>query len=107
MSIFQLRIYTLRDQPSLAFYKDEVYPRHALSIQAFGLTVRGIWTSPEDKQHKLYVLVSGPDNADMAAIEKAYMQSREFLDDLRGMDVSAITDVKSVVLSPTAASPLD
>lgn len=106
MNIFELRVYTLRDQQSLDFYKDQVYPRHLRSAAQFNITVRGIWTSPEEAAHRLYVLVSHPEGTDLAAVEQAYMQSPEFLSDVRGLDPSSIVDVTSVRLEATAASPL-
>jgi hypothetical protein len=106
MSIFQLRIYTLNDEQSLNVYRDEIYPRHVESLQRFDIAIHGIWSSPDDPAHKLYVLASYPDGTDLAAREQAYMQSREFLDDMRGFAVSSIVDVTSIELAPSDASPL-
>ncbi|EHB49927.1 NIPSNAP family containing protein [Mycolicibacterium rhodesiae JS60] len=106
MRIFQLRLYTLKDEQSLNHYKDEIYPRHLESSKPFNITVHGIWTSPDESVHKLYVLVSYPDGTDLAAVEHAYMQSPDFLGDMRGFDVSTIVDVTSIQLEPSTASPL-
>lgn len=106
MSIFQLRIYTLKDEQSLNFYKDEVYPRHLGSTAKFNITPHGIWTSPEEDAHKLYVLVSYPDGTDLGTVELAYAQSPGFIDDIRDMDLSHIVDVTSIRLTPSTGSPL-
>lgn len=106
MRLFQLRFYTLKDEQSLNHYKDEIYPRHLGSSILFNITLHGIWTSPDDSVHKLYVLVSYPGGTDLAAVEHAYMQSHNFAEDMRGFDVSTIVDVTSIQLEPSTASPL-
>ncbi|GAY16283.1 NIPSNAP family protein [Mycobacterium sp. shizuoka-1] len=106
MSIFQLRTYTLKDEQSLNVYRDEIYPRHLQSTPPFDITIHGIWTSPDDDACNLYVLVSYPDGTDLPTIEQAYMQSPDFLEDMRGFDVSTIVGVTSIRLEPSAVSPL-
>ena len=106
MSVYQWRAYTLRDAQSLRTYKDEIYPRHLSTVGDFGITLHGIWTSPDDVDHRLYVLASYPDGADLESIEKAYMQSPGFVGDMQGMDPTCILGVTATRLDPSTGSPL-
>lgn len=107
MRVYELRIYTLASQEDLGFFKDVIYPRHLLgSFAKFGIRAHGFWTSSNDQDHRLFVLVSLDEGADPAEVAKRYMQSPEFLADLEGFNPSKITRVESQVLAPTASSPL-
>jgi hypothetical protein len=106
MRIYELRIYSLASRKDLDFYKDVIYPRHLTSGPRYGIRPHGLWTSPDDEEHRLFVLVSMDEGADLAALGKRYMQSPEFLDDVKGIDPPTILGVEVVPLSPTASSPL-
>ncbi|OPX12354.1 NIPSNAP family protein [Mycobacterium sp. AT1] len=106
MSVYQWRTYTLRDAQALRTYKDEIYPRHLSTAGEFGITLHGIWTSPDETDHRLYVLASYPDGADLESLEKAYMQSPGFHRDMEGMDPTCIMGVTATRLDPSTGSPL-
>ena len=106
MSIFELRTYTLASREDLDFYKDVVYPRHAHSSKDFGIQGHGIWTSLQDQEPRLYVLVSYPQDTDPDELGMRYMQSPGFRSDVEDFDVSKIVDVAAKRLTPTASSPL-
>ena len=58
MRTFELRVYTLRTQEALDFYREVVYPRHLNSFPLFGIEAHGFWTAKADVQPRLFVLVS-------------------------------------------------
>lgn len=103
---FELRIYTLSSKEALDFYKDEIYPRHLNSFPLFGIEAHGFWTAPREAGHRLYALVSYPDDQNPSEIARKYMQSKEFADDIRDFDPKTIVSVESIYLQPTDSSPL-
>lgn len=106
MRVYESRTYTLASQEDLDFYTDVIYPRHLASFAKHGIRPHGFWTSPNDEEPRLFVLVSMDEGADPAEVAERYMHSPEFLSDLDGFDVSKISRVDSLFLSPATGSPL-
>jgi NIPSNAP protein len=84
--VFQLRIYTLRSGEALDRYAAIHWTRHIGSLAEFGVETRGIWTSRDGSQCRLFALVSYEDGADPARIETEYMASSAFAADMAGFD---------------------
>ena len=80
--MFQLRIYTLRSAEALDRYAAVHWARHIDSLELFGVATRGIWTSRDGGENRLFA-------ADMA-----------------GFDPHDIVDVASVLLDSTVSSPI-
>lgn len=104
--MFQLRIYTLRSAEALDRYASIHWARHIASLEAFGVGTRGIWTSRDGGENRLFALVSYETGADPAGIETGYRASSAFADDMAGFDPDDIVDVTSVLLDATASSPI-
>lgn len=104
--MFQLRIYTLRSAEALDRYAALHWARHIGSLEAFGVETRGIWTSDDSGENKLFALVSYEDGADPATVEIEYMASSAFAEDMAGFDRHDIVDVTSVLLDATTSSPI-
>ena len=104
--MYQFRIYTLRTAEALQIYATTHWPRHISSLQAFDVTVHGIWTDHDAGTHRLMALISYPPGADPVAVTTAYMASAEFAEDMEGFDVSNIVKVEELLLDPIALSPL-
>ena len=104
--MFQLRIYTLRSAEALERYASIHWARHIASLEAFGVGTRGIWTSRDGGENRLFALVSYETGADPARIETGYRASSAFADDMAGFDPQDIVDVTSVLLDATASSPI-
>ncbi len=106
MRTFELRVYRLRSQRDLDFYKDEIYPRHLRSFPLHGVEAHGFWVGVDDPLPRLFVLVSYAPGADVAEVTRRYMASAEFAADTEGFDVSSIQGVDTTLLAPTSSSPL-
>ncbi len=106
MRTFELRVYTLRTEEVLEFYRDTIYPRHLHSFPLFGVEAHGFWTAKADVAPRLFVLVSYAEDADPGEVTQRYMQSSEFADDIRDFDVADIVGVETTALIPSASSPL-
>ena len=104
--MYQFRTYTLRTVEAREDYATVHWPRHIASLQSFGVTTHGIWTTHRSDQHQLVALISYPDTADPAAVTQAYTASPQLKADMEGFDVSNIVNVEELLLNPTAASPL-
>lgn len=105
MRTFELRVYTLR-AAVFQFYKNTVYPRHLHSFPAFGVEAHGFWTAKDDPAPRFFALISYADGDDPAVVEKHYMASAEFYDDISDFDMADILDVQTTFLSPSPGSPL-
>ena len=106
MRTFELRVYTLRTQEALNFYRREVYPRHLNSFPSFGIKAHGFWTAKADVQPRLFVLVSYAAGEEPSEVGRRYMQSTDFADDTRDFDVADIVGAESTILIPSTSSPL-
>ena len=104
--MFQLRIYTLRSAEALDRYAAIHWARHIGSLNAFSVETRGIWTSRDGGEIRLFALVSYENGADAKRVETEYMASSEFAEDMAGFDPHDIVGVTSVLLDATAASPI-
>ncbi len=104
--MFQLRIYTLRSAEALDRYATIHWARHIPSMAAFGVTTHGIWTQRGDDDHRLVALISYPAGADPEALARDFMASVEFAADMNGFDPDDIVAVDSMMLEPTASSPI-
>lgn len=105
MRTYELRVYTLRTAKALAFYVDQVHPRHLHNFHLFGVQSHGVWTVKDDVAHRAFVLLSYADDADPKEVAQRYLQSPEAARDARGFDVADILGVESTILiSATNAS---
>ena len=104
--MFQLRIYTLHSAEALDRYAAIHWARHIGSLEAFGVETRGIWTSRDGGENRLFALVSFQNGADPARVETEYMASAVFGEDMAGFDPRDIVDVTSLLLDATASSPI-
>jgi hypothetical protein len=104
--VFQLRVYTLRSADALDRYAAIHWTRHIGSLEAFGVETRGIWTSRDDGENRLFAFGSYLNNADPARVESEYMAGSAFAEDMAGFDPHDIVDVTSVLLDPTESSPI-
>ena len=104
--MFQLRIYTLRSTAALDRYAALHWARHIGSLGSFGVKTRGIWTSRDAGENRLFALVSYQDGADPARVETEYLASSAFAADMAGFDPHDIVDVTSFLLDSTASSPI-
>jgi hypothetical protein len=104
--VFQLRIYTLRSAEALDRYATIHWARHIGSLDAFRVETRGIWTSRDGGENRLFALVSYENGADPTRVETEYMASSEFAEDMAGFDPHDLVGVTSVLLDATAASPI-
>ena len=106
MRTFELRVYTLRSQEVLEFYRTVVYPRHLRSFPIHGVQAHGFWTAKADLQPRLFALVSYAPGDEPSEVEQRYMRSPEFADDIRDFQVADIVGVETTILLPSTGSPL-
>jgi len=106
MRTFELRVYKLRTQEALDFYREQIYPRHLDSFPLFGIEAHGLWTAKDDVEPRFFVLASYAAGEDPGEVVRRYMQSTEFAEDIRNFDVSDIVAVESTILMPSTSSPL-
>jgi hypothetical protein len=99
-------MYTLRSAAALDRYAAIHWARHIGSLEAFGVQTRGLWTSRDGGENRLFALVSYPNGADPARVESEYMAGSAFAEDMAGFDPRDIVEVTSVLLDATTSSPI-
>jgi hypothetical protein len=99
-------MYTLRSAAALDRYAAIHWARHIGSLEAFGVQTRGLWTSRDGGENRLFALVSYQNGADPARVESEYMAGSAFAEDMAGFDPHDIVDVTSVLLDATTSSPI-
>jgi hypothetical protein len=104
--MFQLRIYTLRSSDALRQYATVHWARHLATFTTFGVTTHGVWIERHDSANRLVALIGYPPGADPDRLTQHIMTSPQFAADMAGFDVDEIIDVQSVLLDPTAFSPI-
>ena len=101
MRTFELRVYKLRNKEALDFYMNQIYPRHLSSFPLFGIEAHGFWIAKEDVEPRLFVLASYAAGEEPGEVARRYLQSTEFAEDIRDVDVSEIVGVESTTLIPS------
>ena len=104
--MFQFRIYTLRSPEALQQYAMVHWARHLATFTAFGITTHGVWTEQSGGANRLIALIGYPPGADPQQLTRDVMTSPQFAADMAGFDVDEIVDVQSILLDPTAFSPI-
>jgi hypothetical protein len=105
MRIYQMRVYTLASDEALEIYRTVHYPRHLTTFASYGVGVHGLWTAA-DGSPVLHALISYAEGEDPEQVTGKVMSSAEFEADMEGFDRSAIVGVSTVLLNPSAGSPL-
>lgn len=106
MRTYELRTYTLRTQDALDFYAKTEVLRHLNNFSLFGVEAHGVWAAKDDVAPRTLVLVSYAEGDDPGEVAQRYIQSPEAVDDIRDFDIADIVSVESIVLVPSASSPL-
>ena len=104
--MYQLKTYTLRTTEALERYATAHWPRHVVSMPAYGATVVGFWTERRDDAHRLVGLLSFDEGVDPDAFLAAYVASPELAADMEGFDIGDILGVEDLLLEPVPGSPL-
>lgn len=107
MRNYEMRVYTLRTQESLDFYRSTVYPRHLHNFDRFGVKAHGLWTQKDDPEHRVFVLLSYDEGDDPKEVAERYIRSPEVAEDTKGFDANDILHVESTFLMPSPSSPLN
>ena len=100
-----MRAYTLASEEALDTYRTVHYPRHLTTFASYGVGVHGLWAAV-DGSPVLYALVSYAEGEEPEKVTEKVMSSAEFQADMDGFDRSAIVGVSTVLLKPSAGSPL-
>ena len=104
--MFELRTYTLRSPDAVQQYATVHWPRHVMSLAAFGVETVGVWTQRSGEVHRLVALVRYPSGADPERITHEFMASPEFAADMAGFNVDDIIAVDAVLLDAAPCSPI-
>lgn len=105
MRTYELRAYTLSTREAFDSFRSVIYPRHLTSFAHHDIGAHGLWTA-EDGSPVLYALVSYGEGKDPEKVAEQFIGSPEFRADVDGFDPSTIVEVTTILLEPSAGSPL-
>ena len=95
----QLRIYTLVDKETAENYFKERWSKHIKSLPKFGIEVKGVWIgSTTETENQLIAVVSFPDNVDINEVNELYMKSPDFIEEMKGFDISSMINVETKIM---------
>lgn len=95
----QLRIYTLKSKIAALEYFQHHWMKHLSSLPKFGIAVNDVYLGADDNADKVMAIVSYPAESDAKALDRKYMQSDDFKDDMAGFDLSNIISVEEFWIS--------
>lgn len=96
-TLFQLRIYTINNNKNADIYLDKHWNRHLVSLPKHGITVHNVYKKVgTDGECRIFALVSS--DGDLSVQNKEYMDSKDFVEDMAGFDMSAIKSVQEINL---------
>lgn len=93
--MLELRIYTLVSTPAMSTYTTEFWPRHAESLLAFGIVVRGVWADVGTDARRVLAIVEYPPDEDPGEVADRYRRSPAFASDPAHFDASLIASTET------------
>ncbi|MCP0886633.1 NIPSNAP family protein [Ligilactobacillus sp. WILCCON 0076] len=93
---YEIRTYTLADQTATKQYFEVNWSRHIESLKKFQIEVESVFLALENCQ--VIAICTYPDEVDVLAADKAYMESEEFRSDMKGFSMQAIINVTSAIV---------
>lgn len=106
--MFQLRIYTLKDDKTASLYINEYWQRHLISLPKYGIKVEGVFkekSKSSDQPCRVFAIVSFSKGVDAQASNQKYMDSPEFKSDMDGFPMENILNVESLDLARNEKLP--
>jgi hypothetical protein len=98
-TIYQLRIYSIKEPDAAKKYMDIHWKRHLTSLPKFKITVEGIFCENSTSgKTRVFALGSFEDGSDVKKINKSYMRSFALLKDMIGFNVTKIANVEEVMV---------
>ena len=97
----QLRIYTLKDKESAEKYMPPDNPEHAISLPKFGIFINSVYLGGNEQANQVIAVVTFPEECDVNLLNRQYMQSPDFSEDMRGFNMTDIIHVDEIAISET------
>lgn len=95
----QLRIYTLKDAKSAEVYFHQHWPKHMISLPKFGIFINDVYLGCNEQANQVIAIVTFPEKCDTDALNKKYMSSEDFINDMDGFDMSNIIGVSEISIN--------
>ncbi|WP_343711379.1 hypothetical protein [Kosakonia radicincitans] len=97
----QLRIYTLKDKESAEKYFRTCWPKHMVSLPKFGIFINSVYLGGNEQDNQVIAVVTFPEEGDVNLLNRQYMQSPDFSEDMRGFNMTDIIHVDEIAISET------
>ncbi|GEO57113.1 hypothetical protein [Companilactobacillus bobalius] len=106
--MFQLRIYTLKDNEIASLYMNKYWQKHIVSLPKFGIKVEGVFKEKKNSLNdtcRVFALVSFQKNVNAKEKNEEYMNSPEFKEDMKGFSMRNILNVESLDIQKDDSLP--
>lgn len=95
----QLRIYTLKNKTAALEYFKKHWMKHLSSLPKYGIAINDVYLGAGDNADKVIAIVSYPSESDAKELDRNYMQSTDFKEDMAGFELSNIIQVDEFWIS--------
>lgn len=99
--MFQLRTYTLQNEEVANLYFEVYWKRHLKSLPKFGINVIDVFLENDlikGGHKKVVALLNYENKNDYEEVDKKYMHSQEFKEDMKDFPMDKIVSVESLYL---------
>lgn len=96
--MYQIRIYTLASPEAADEYFSVNWKRHVNSLEKFNIHTESVFKETgTDGRTRVFAVCRFDEGADIEALNKAYMKSAEFHEDMQGFEMDKILNVDEVL----------
>ena len=106
--MFQLRIYTLKNNQSASLYMNKYWKKHLISLPKYGINAEGVFKEKilsNKKSCRVFALISFQKNIIPKDANAKYMESPDFKSDMEGFPMNNILNVESIDLELNSELP--
>ncbi|TPR12304.1 hypothetical protein [Apilactobacillus timberlakei] len=94
----QLRIYTLKDKKSAKEYLSNHWTKHMKSLPKFGINVDNVFMEKNSLDYCRVFAIVSTEKDNLIEMNKKYMNSNDFIDDMSGFNMDNIIKVEDINL---------
>lgn len=95
----QLRIYTLKNENIATEYFRNHWINHLQSLPKFNIAVNSVYQGKESDSNKVFAIVTYMGDIPPNELTKQFMESSDFINDMKGFDMKNIINVDEFYIS--------
>ncbi len=98
--MYYLRIYSITNPEAAKQYFEVHWARHVRSLEKFSIRTENVWCEKkEGGTTRVFAICSYPKDANVDELDKAFMDSQDFIEDMKGFDTATMLGGDVIPLS--------